>query len=364
MSSPGPEKLVLVSFGVFGDVLDYPKTLSFLSSVMQCFYFGIGDELPNDSSIRIVNAATTDRWPKRLFFMFFAWRFIKRVNPDHVVVSYFPGCSVLAFVLPNPVLDLRTGYISTSRIRTWCMNLLTLLEAKCFRRVMVISDGVRRNLHISKAKSEIVPVGCDQPTFSPKERGADLDFIFVYVGTFFNRRIPQMIAAFSEFVKAKKSSFSQMRPKLVIIGASDSRDVDECLGIAAELGSSDYVDILFRLDHRELEPFFRMASVGVAYIPELWCYQFQPPTKILEYMSYGLPTLATATSANKDLIDKFNGVIADDSIEGFSRGFAKIYSNAQTFDSLLIRRRSEAMSWESLALKKILPFLRGRSCDN
>jgi len=118
------------------------------------------------------------------------------------------------------------------------------------------------------------------------------------------------------------------------------------------------------LEHRELEPFFRKASAGVAYVPELWCYQFQPPTKILEYMSYGLPTLATATSANKDLIDSFNGVIADDSIEGFSKGFTKIYRNAQMFDSRLIRERSKSMSWERLALDKILPFLRTHSCSD
>ena len=85
-------------------------------------------------------------------------------------VSYFPGAGIFPGLAPGPayVLDIRTGYVRRSEILRWFFNRWTLLDSLMFRHITIISDSLRRFLHISKKKAHVLPLGATVPHVAPK----------------------------------------------------------------------------------------------------------------------------------------------------------------------------------------------------
>ena len=54
-------------------------------------------------------------------------------------------------------------------------------------------------------------------------------------------------------------------------------------------------------------------------------YDIQTPTKTFEYIISGLFCIATNTTANKNLINKDNGILCDDNATSFSNALMKLY---------------------------------------
>jgi nucleoside-diphosphate-sugar epimerase len=70
--------------------------------------------------------------------------------------------------------------------------------------------------------------------------------------------------------------------------------------------------------------YFDIHNIGVSYIPMLKCFDNQPPTKTFEYLLSGMPVIATATNANKDIINDVNGVLINDNSEEVYNGLTAI----------------------------------------
>lgn len=353
------EKLVIISYGSFGDVLDYPKILESLSGDLECIFFGIGAKNSQNVNVKIV-ITHLRKFFKRIFFIISGIKFIKKNNPEYKIVSYFPGCFLLGLFLSKAVLDIRTGYISSSSFINFIMNLILRIESLFFYRVFIISDGLRIKLRIKKSKSLIVPVGCDSPNpiKDSLESNSKNNYIYLYVGTFFNRNISKMISSYCKFIANRNYKFSSLIPKFLIIGALNDAEIRKYSDMVNQLNCSKFIEIIGRIPHQDLKPYFEKADSGIAYIPQIDCYEYQPPTKILEYMSYGLPTLATSTFANKDLLEAGTGIIKDDSINDFAKGFEFLYENKTLFKKDIIMQKAILYSWERLAKGTIFPFLK------
>ena len=125
------------------------------------------------------------------------------------------------------------------------------------------------------------------------------------------------------------------------ISAQLKKIIEQC-----DAGSN--IKVLGRIPHDQLQPFFDTHNVGLSYIPMTPYYDVQPPTKTFEYLLSGLAVIGTATSENKLVINKNNGVLASDSIENFQIGLGCLQQNLKNFNSKQIRLEAQKYSWKHI----------------
>jgi len=76
------------------------------------------------------------------------------------------------------------------------------------------------------------------------------------------------------------------------------------------------------------------------------CFDSQPVTKTFDYLLAGMPVIATATSENKIVINENNGVLIDDTIEGFASGVEEVIIKKDRYKSQTIRETSQIYHWQ------------------
>ena len=77
-------------------------------------------------------------------------------------------------------------------------------------------------------------------------------------------------------------------------------------------------------------------------------FQSQPSTKGFEYLSAGMPVLATDTVENRKVIGPENGVLFQDTADRFHTVLKTFYGQRGTYDSGRIWANSVYHSWEHI----------------
>jgi glycosyltransferase involved in cell wall biosynthesis len=275
-----------------------------------------------------------------------------RAGFDLCIVMYFPGCSILKVLNPPRrkfILDIQSGAIGISKTKRTLDNLLLRLEASFFRYKFVLSESLRRKLHMSKAY--VVPIGAE--TISDKERSFErIDLI--YVGTFQNRNIDRTIRGFAQFHARHKDAVAM---SYTIIGNGYKNEEEVLKKVVRKEGLEGVVKITGYVAKNRLAPFFDEANVGVSFIPLTDYYDVQPPTKTFEYLLSGIPVIATQTSENRRLVDNTNGVLIEDSPAGFYQGLLELYARRHAFNAKKIRARAQIHTWDHITTQRLMPLL-------
>jgi len=86
-------------------------------------------------------------------------------------------------------------------------------------------------------------------------------------------------------------------------------------------------------------------------------YDCQPPTKTFEYVFAGMPVIATATSENRRVINRTNGILIKDDPKSFYEALRELYFRREEFYSEKIRHSCLGYSWESIVKKNLIPYL-------
>jgi glycosyltransferase involved in cell wall biosynthesis len=272
---------------------------------------------------------------------------------DLCIVSYFPGCALIKLLNPPRrkfILNIQSGAIGTPKIKRIFDNRLLRLEASFFRNKFVLSESLRRKLYLSST-AHVIPIGAS--TISDKARNFNrLDLL--YVGTLQNRNIDKTIKGFAQFHVQYKDKIGI---SYTVIGNGYRNEEDELKKLVREKGLDGVVTIAGYVARNKLEPFFDEANVGVSFIPMTDYYDVQPPTKTFEYLLSGMPVLATNTSENRCLIDNTNGVLIEDTPDGFYQGLKELYARRHSFNSEKIRARAQDLhTWEHITTRKLIPF--------
>ncbi|CCK81817.1 glycosyltransferase [Desulfobacula toluolica] len=267
--------------------------------------------------------------------------YLRRNSVDVCFIVYFRGCSLLKLLLPkkNFVFDIRTGYIKQNVLSGMIYNFFLRLESIFFRHITVISKSLAEKLKLEN-KSKILSLG----SIPISDRKGDFnDVKLLYVGTLLNRRIDKTIRGLYAFLQ--KNAAAENVIQYTIIGDSDHDELEQLKGLVQKLNLEKHVHLLGRIPFDQLKPHFDTHNIGVSFVPIIPCFDVQPPTKTFDYLLSGMPVIATSTSENKLVINKGNGVLIDDTIEGFASGIESIYKGHPQFKYQEIRSAAQRYHW-------------------
>jgi glycosyltransferase involved in cell wall biosynthesis len=343
-----------VQFGYHTDSYKYCEHLNNgFDVVYLCFDQGFEHlNMPNVEVIYLpYNIGKLKRLIKFYYFLFlFTWR----EGIDILFTIRFKYCFLIGLFARASVkiLDYRSGDLRSNTISRRFYNILMRFDAIFFKNISVISEGLRNLLKLPEHQTLILPLGAD--IISERMRSFDrLDLI--YVGTLSLRNIDQTISGTAVFL-SKHIELSKLL-SYTIIGFGTEQEVARIKDCIVQTGLSDKIHFLGRKMYTDLHPYFDVCNIGVTYVPITTYYEYQPVTKLFEYMLSGMPVIATGTYENRLIVNDLNGVVINDSPEGFCSGLEEIYSRRNSFNSATIRKTVETYTWSNIVENNLKPYL-------
>ena len=276
------------------------------------------------------------------------------IKPDILFVTYFNICFLLALFCKSgkTVLDIRTGSLKENKLLRSINNYIVFFQSLFFNRVIILSESLRKTLNISNKKSIVVPLG-SEILFTGNHTFDTLNLL--YVGTLDDRNISETIEGLHLFLQNNEGN--TIKICYTIIGFGSDSETFRILKSISENNMSDFVKFEGRKYYEELIPSFEQSNIGIVFVPQTPWYDCQPVTKLFEYMLAGMPVIATNTYENRLMVNENNGVLINDSAEGFCSGLTNIYDKRNSFNSSEIRKSVESYTWKNIVNSNLKPYL-------
>lgn len=258
-----------------------------------------------------------------------------------IFVVYFQGFEYLKKLMPWKKLhiDVRTMSVHPNESNRKKKDDGIRRAARWFDSVSYISNGVYECLHLKdNAHHYLLPLGAD--VISDTNKTFE-QIRLLYVGTLNNREIIKTVKGLKLFM------FNHPQEIISYDIVGDGKEYGEISNYIKE-EQLDNVKLHGRIDYQHLKPFFDKCNIGVSFVPITPYYENQPPTKTFEYAFSGLFTIATATSANKEIVRDDNGLLITDDVSAFVHGLEKICKIKDNLQSEKIRESVLQYSWENI----------------
>lgn len=271
---------------------------------------------------------------------------------DVVLIKYFPGCAFIRLLNPSRhyILDIRTGSVAHNRVRRMLANMLIRFECCFFRHIAVISRSLAERLWLP-TRRHIVPLGAEEiAASSTPPNGLHL----LYVGTLNNRRLEDTIEGLDQFLKRVGDT---VRVSYSIVGDGHRGQLTMLRAMVRDRGLCDVVQLPGYIHRERLAPYFHKCNVGVAYVPRTPFFDVQPVTKTFEYLFAGMPVIATDTLEHRRVINKDNGILVDDTPDGFCEGLMQFHRTRHRFDPEVVRDSCRDSSWHRIVQDNLVPYL-------
>lgn len=350
------EKLLIICKTPFGHLTDVVKWCEYAASSYDIKVVGMANKTSSSGSlpdnIQVVQSPFKGNVIVRgVLFLMLSVKSIFSHN-GKIMVVYFPGCQLLKLFFPfrRMLLDIRTLAVVGNRFQRWLYNFYMKLACLLYNKISVISQGVKDDLGLVCSKAYILPLGADIISSEKKDYS---QLRLLYVGTLKKRRIEDTITGVAEF----KKGHPDVDLHYDIVGDGFEGQVEKYRELTEKLGISKSVKLHGRKNHAELQSFFDASSVGVSYVPVTCYYNHQPPTKTYEYVLSGLYTIATATAANRLLINENNGYIIGDSSTDFTLALEHYFKINNEISEEKIRDSLSFALWHNVVDVYLLPII-------
>lgn len=345
------KRLLIVNGMQYGYLIDYYYYAKCLGSQFDITFVCNDDGLKRlePEGCRVIYVQPHSRINRRLdFCAVIRDLYAKGERFDAALTDFRMG---FAFLLPflqkltdNVIYDIRSLDVSENAAKRALSNLVIRAEAFMAPKVTVISDLVANKLGLRRY--EVLPLGVDTSNLdiAPKVFDAD-DIQLLYVGTFKGRYLEKTVLGLARYLDAHP----EMRDRVHyhIVGAGDGED--KILDAIAATRLAGNVTMHGYVPTNELRRYLEHCNVGVSFVPVCSRYNLQHPTKTYEYISAGMPVIATATAANGEIVNPTNGVLTPDTPEGFAHGLEQVVERFGEYDSAAIKATLGEHHWADIA---------------
>ena len=271
---------------------------------------------------------------------------LRQINQDNfflVFVHYFTGSMLIPLLCKKGAkvhLDVRTGSVSSNLAYRTISNLVLKFESFFFKSQSVISDGLRKFLCLKK-NTYILPLGANSIIINRRILN---EVHLLYVGVLSERNLEDTIEGLNIFIKEQPT----INIKYSMVGDGFKNEKEIFQKRITSLGLQSIIKLYGYIPYENLSTFYKIANVGVSYIPITTFFNYQPVTKTYEYLLAGMPVLATQTFENRKVINKNNGILINDTPNDFAKGIAEMVSKLNEFDEQKIRTSAEQYEWNTI----------------
>jgi glycosyltransferase involved in cell wall biosynthesis len=278
-------------------------------------------------------------------------RIVKGKNPDIVFMVYVRFISIVKFynLKTRFVFDIRTGYLFDNNLKRKLWNLLLRFESLSFRNITIISEGLRKELCLSMNKCHWLPLGGHRKLYKKDYSTINL----LYIGTLDQRNIHSTIEGLRIFTE--KYPDIQVCYDIVGYGKEIAEEILKSSIIECKL--EDKVNYWGYVPYDKIDEYLCKSNIGIVFIPVTPYYDYQPSTKLFEFLLSGMPVIATKTYENKLIVNTSNGVLIDDNPEGFSIGLKKMVEDIKFYNDDLIRNTVSDYDWANIITYNLKPLL-------
>jgi glycosyltransferase involved in cell wall biosynthesis len=362
------------AFGQYPIIYEYCTNLH--DQGYEVSYIGVADEAKefiSEEGIKIFHIAKKDAAS--------VWRLASQINkrskqiaPDLIHVFHFRWCCLLPLLsisFTKYLLDVRTLHVADSKGKhstfTFLKNRITWFESQFYRHCIALTTDIRKILSPSYKKIPVIPLGANIEKLQPPDKKIrrlalrdklsikNGDLVFLYSGTLSPaRKIDMILRAFKEI--------SSSDTWLIIVGddKDDPQSIINLKKISIGLGIDRQTIFTGFIQYNNLIDYYLAADIGLCYIPQTSYYDLQPPTKLFEYMAAGIVTVATNTTANKNIItDRINGYLSQDSTPELAQTLINVLKEYPRTSPLIINeayRTVQNFSWVHIIKEYIIPF--------
>ncbi len=266
---------------------------------------------------------------------------------NNVIICYMPMCQLLPKIFPNRniILDVRTLSVSNNKEERKRQDAALIRVKKSFGKCSVISEGVGQKIG---APYFLLPLGAEP--LSTKTKVFDVIKLF-YIGTLDNRDLSKFVKGLALFQK-KTGKFVSFD----IVGVGSNDETNKIVDMIHDSGAQN-VRMHGYLNHDEAKKFFDECNVGVCFVPITEYYQYQPPTKLYEYLLSGMVAISTNTISNSEVMTDTNGVVINDTPESVCEGLEKILKDMKKYSSKQIEEGVINYHWSNIVSNNLLPLI-------
>ena len=352
MSKPA---ILIVNPGPFGKLTDIYEYCQELKDEYSVTYYGFREDehpIPMPGINMLHEFGHFKGIANRVKYIANVYRLINRNQYSKVWVIYFKGVSALLFKRTAINIDIRTGSVLQSSTINRINNMIMRFETSAFKNVSIISELLRLHLNIQRM-AKVVPLGGRDYLQAPKVYNS-FGINMIYVGTFFGRDIESTIKGFAGFLN---SCHNPERHSYTIIGYGNAKDIDSINEEIEKYKMQKAIQYLGKIPYPFIDKFYLSHNIGLSYIPTEIKYEFQPPTKTREYLMNNLFVIGTSTAANKELINKNNGIIIEADAQSLELGLLRVNEQLENIDFVNIRINSNIHTWSEVVKKYVKPLL-------
>ena len=350
------KKILIINKEQYGQHIDTYKYCKYLSNEYSVSYicFDQGHTKIKDYVNVYYISKSKNSFFSTLIFINQVNKKIKKGNYDLIFVIYFSFCSIVRMInySNNFLLDIRSSLLYNSYLKRKIFNYLLLFETYIYKDISIISTSLIQFLKLRKNNIHIVPLGADKLS----ERKKDFTNIHLfYIGTLTFRNIHDTVYALKEFID--EIDDQNIKITYDIFGDGSKKYLDLLLRSIDETALSEHVKFHGRKRHDEIQQYFDMCNLGVAYIPNTDFFDCQPPTKTFEYIGSGMVCLATCTSENKLIINDTNGILCNDDRNSFKNALLEFYRKRDNYNSEDIQNTITNYDWKYIVSKFLKPVI-------
>jgi glycosyltransferase involved in cell wall biosynthesis len=143
---------------------------------------------------------------------------------------------------------------------------------------------------------------------------------------------------------------------LLIVGKGNG--LGELQKKAKTLGIEKHITFTGEVPFNRIPDYLNSFDVGLAYIPNKVQYKNQPPIKTAEYLSAGLPVVATNTPGNKRFVTQgYNAILSSDDSEEYAAAIEDLVEDEKLCARLSSRAREsiEEFDYAKIVRRDLIP---------
>ncbi len=103
-------------------------------------------------------------------------------------------------------------------------------------------------------------------------------------------------------------------------------------------------------EHKKIPDYINSSDIMVSYVPKVNYFEYQPPTKLIEFLACNKPVIVTNTFAQKEIMEWFNDLVHSDDLKSTKEKIKYFIDNLDEVKNNNFKKNIEWYNWKKLII--------------